>query len=528
MTVIFTLLTLVSACYASRLPIVDLGYELHQAISLSNTSGLYNFSNIRYAAPPVGNLRFRAPVMPKQNRTEVQTGEVGRICPQATPLWESDIETAFLLSLLSGTAFNQSTNISSYPYVPAKMDPRTTEDCLFLDVVVPKKIFDTAQHTPLVPKRNLAPVLVWIYGGGYVAGEKSSENATGLIERSMVVGDGIVYVAINYRLGAFGWLGGETIIKNGTANAALHDQRFALDWVYKNIHLFGGDPTRVTVMGESAGGGSIMHQVTAYGGNAGPSPFQQAILQSPGWVPIMDDEQTEKTLQQFLGILNVSTIEEARNLSSAKLIAANAYQVATQSVYGGFTYGPVVDGSFVPAMPGQLLAQGNFDHNLNIMVGHNADEGLEFTSPDSRSSTGLDVVLQAQFPKMKQTVREQISAVLYPPTYDGSYGYTSPLTRTALVISDAIFVCNTDYFNRAYHNQTYAYEFSIAPALHGQDTQYTFYNKGSSAAAASLVSVSNATVAQVMQDYFTSFAQSGRPSSPLAPPSTRMASKARS
>lgn len=90
------------------------------------------------------------------------------------------------------------------------MDPRTTEDCLFLDVVVPQKIFDRAkqhtdhgQHKSFVPKHKLAPVLVWIYGGGYVGGEKSSNDPTGLIERSQVVGDGVVYVALNYRVSEY-------------------------------------------------------------------------------------------------------------------------------------------------------------------------------------------------------------------------------------------------------------------------------------------------------------------------------------
>lgn len=125
---------------------------------------------------------------------------MGRICPQADPIWETDIESAFLLSLETGTTFNQSTNISSYPYVPEKMDPRTSEDCLFLDVAVPKKIFDRAQNKSYVPRKALAPVLVWIYGGGYVMGEKSEYDPAGLIQRSMVVGDGIVYVAMNYRV----------------------------------------------------------------------------------------------------------------------------------------------------------------------------------------------------------------------------------------------------------------------------------------------------------------------------------------
>lgn len=93
-----------------------------------------------------------------------------------------------------------STNISSYPYVPEKMDPRTSEDCLFLDVMVPKMIFDRAQSKRPVPKKVLAPVMVWIYGGGYTMGDKSAYDPSGLIQRSMEVGDGMVYVAINYRV----------------------------------------------------------------------------------------------------------------------------------------------------------------------------------------------------------------------------------------------------------------------------------------------------------------------------------------
>lgn len=104
-------------------------------------------------------------------------------------------------------------------------------------------------------------MLVWIYGGGYVAGSKTgSGDPAGLIKRS---DEGIVFVAINYRLGALGWLSGPEFTKEGgVANAALHDQRLALKWVQEHIADFGGDPDRVTIMGESAGGGSIVHQIT--------------------------------------------------------------------------------------------------------------------------------------------------------------------------------------------------------------------------------------------------------------------------
>lgn len=322
-------------------------------------------------------------------------------------------------------------------------------------------------------------------------------------------------ILTSLELGAFGWLGGDSITANGTANAALHDQRFALDWVYKNIHLFGGDATRVTVMGESAGAGSILHQITAYGGTRGASPFQQAIIQSPGWVPIISEDQQEETLQQFLGILNVSTVEQARKLPSNQLIAANAFQVATKSEWGQFTYGPTVDGSFVPALPGQLLLSGDFDHNLNIMVGHNANEGLVFTSPDSLNSTGLETQMKTLAEDIPANVSDYITNVLYPPVYNGSYGYTDSVARTSLVISDLIFQCNTDYINRAFNNQTYAYGFSIPPALHGQDVSYTFYNNEPTGSG--LSGVANATVALAMQDYFTSFAQHGVPKSRRAP-----------
>ncbi|CAG8412144.1 unnamed protein product [Penicillium salamii] len=519
-------LTLASACLASTLPVVDLGYERHQALSynvcyssVTSSSGLYSFDNIRYAAPPVGDLRFRAPAAPKVNRQRIQNGSVARMCPQAAPLWSTKVQTTFVLDYLAGQPFNMSTDISSYTYTPTKQDPAVSEDCLFLDVTVPKKVFDRTKVKS--GRKNLAPVMVWIYGGGYIAGDKTSNDARGLVHRGTVAGhEGIVYVAINYRLGAFGWLGGESVNANGTANAALHDQRFALEWVHKNIHLFGGDASRITVMGESAGGGSIMHQITAYGGKQSPPRFQQAIIQSPGWVPVIGEEQQEDTLQQFLGFLNVSTIEEARTLSSDKVIAANSAQIAIKSKWGTFTYGPAVDGTFVPAMPGQLLLEGNFHHDVNVMVGHAADEGLLFTTPESYNSTGFGSQLSNYAPSILKDVFEFVEHILYPPIYNGTFGYTNSVARAALFVSDLGFQCNTDYLNRAL-NQTYAYAFNIIPGLHGQDAAYTFYNEGSADVSSTstnpLLTVSNVTVALAMQDYFLSFTEHGVPTSSLAP-----------
>ena len=116
-----------------------------------------------------------------------------------------------------------------------------------------------------------------------------------------------------------------------------------------------------------------MHQITAYGGLKGKVPFQQAVPQSPGFAPIVSNQQQEQTLNNFLALANVSTIEEARQLPFSALLTANIIQVGG-SPYGGFTYAPAVDGDFVPALPGELLLHGQFDKRLRVMVGHNADE----------------------------------------------------------------------------------------------------------------------------------------------------------
>lgn len=101
----------------------------------------------------------------------------------------------FLTSYFKGQTFHQSSNISSYPYHPQPVKPGVSEDCLFLDVLAPKRAFEGAHK-----HKRPAPVLVWIYGGGYTTGDKSSFDALGLMKRSRMSGEEVVYVAINYRV----------------------------------------------------------------------------------------------------------------------------------------------------------------------------------------------------------------------------------------------------------------------------------------------------------------------------------------
>ncbi|KAJ0371758.1 hypothetical protein COL154_000439 [Colletotrichum chrysophilum] len=384
------------------------------------TGGFYNFSNIRYAAPPVDNLRFRVPEPLATNRTVVETGVSGRVCPQSSQAWLSEA-IAFVTNVTQGLAFSssafreqQSANASTTPV--RQPDPRTNEDCLVLDVVAPKSAFERHQSTNI--SGSGAPVLVWFHGGGYTTGSKDQFGGpAGLLAQATAFEpDGLVFVAINYRLGAFGWSAGPTIQSDGAANVGLLDQRLALEWVQKHIAKFGGDPKKVTVMGESAGGGSLTHHITT-----------------------------------FLTLLNVSTLAEARKLPSSALLAANSQQVA-QSPYGQFTYNPVIDHGYVPSHQATLFARGQFDRDVNVMFSHNANEGLIFTDPSVTDGFAFRGLISKLFPSFNASLVEHIAEVAYPPVFDGTQPYVDDLGRGTLLMAETRIVCNTLLLRRAFGN----------------------------------------------------------------------------
>ncbi|KAF4829002.1 Carboxylesterase patB [Colletotrichum tropicale] len=493
------------------LPIVDLGYQLHQAsfyngnvANQQHSGGFYNFSNIRYAAPPVHNLRFRAPEPPATNPTVVETGASGRVCPQSSPAWLSEA-IAFVTNVTQGLAFNssafreqQSANASTTPV--RQPDPRTNEDCLVLDVVVPKSAFE--QHRPTNISGSGVPVLVWFHGGGYTTGSKDQFGGpAGLLAQATAFEpNGLVFVAINYRLGAFGWSAGPTIQSDGAANVGLLDQRLALDWVQKHIAKFGGDPKKVTVMGESAGGGSPMHHITG----------RHAIAR---FLPPVDASQQEENLQTFLALLNVSTLAEARKLPSSALITANSQQVA-QSPYGQFTYNPVIDHGYVPSHQASLFARGQFDRDVDVMFSHNANKGLIFTDSSVTDGFAFRGLISKLFPSFNASLVEHIAEVVYPPVFDGTQPHVDDLGRGTLLMAETRIVCNTHFLRRAFGNASLAYIFALPPSLHGDDLKYTFYD---GAYGAQMDSRSlNVTIAEVLQDYIASYAISGKPATDVS------------
>ncbi len=149
---------------------------------------------------------------------------------------------------------------------------------------------------------------------------------------------GVIYVSINYRLGLFGWLPGAKFEnEGGLPNAGFYDQRLALEWVQTYIHLFGGDPDRVTVFGLSSGAGSIMHHITAYGGKT-TNNFAQAVMQSPAWTIVAGMDQQEAVYSQFLNATGVSTLAEARALSTETLQLVNLNMIGN-APYGSEVFG---------------------------------------------------------------------------------------------------------------------------------------------------------------------------------------------
>ncbi len=125
--------------------------------------------------------------------------------------------------------------------------------------------------------------------------------------------------------------------KDVTSNAGLLDQRFALDWIRQHIHLFGGDPSKVTILGESAGASSVEAHITAYGGSKGTAPFRGAIAQSPYILPTYPHPNSQ--VEAILRFGNVPSLDQLRSMSTLALQELNALLVGNSQPFGTFTFG---------------------------------------------------------------------------------------------------------------------------------------------------------------------------------------------
>lgn len=302
-------------------------------------NGVETWKGIPFAAAPVGALRWRA--------------------PQAVQPWSG---------VRDATSFGA--DCAQLPFGPPFLNMRTkpSEDCLYLNVWRPKG-----------KPRGKLPVVVWIYGGGWVIGGTSAP----IYDAANLARQGVVAVSLNYRIGRFGWFAHPALAKANADNGLFYnygtlDQIAALHWIKRNIAAFGGDPGNITLMGESAGGVSI-HVLTT-SPMVGKGLFHKAIIMSGadggdlGTAGLSDAEGLGVNFAERRGILatDPKALEKLRALSAEEVVDGLTFGAPAQdppTFNGG---GPVEDGTIV-AKVGQAYAANRFHHNP-MMIGATADD----------------------------------------------------------------------------------------------------------------------------------------------------------
>jgi para-nitrobenzyl esterase len=285
--------------------------------------GIASFKSIPFAAPPVGELRWKSPqpVKPWQGVRKANEFAPG-------PMQD----TSF------GAILGGPQNIS--------------EDCLYLNV-----------WTGAKKAGEKRPVMVWIYGGGFGIGMTSTPTYDG----ANLAGKGVVFVSVAYRVGAMGFLAHPELSKEsgkGSGAYGIQDQIAGLKWVKANIAQFGGDPKNVTIFGESAGGISV-NMLT--GSPMAKGLFQRAISESGGYMtPSRGSlKEAEEQGKAFLSKLGAGDIKAARSLSA---------EIIQKEIKGMGGFWPVADGVTIVEDQYELYEAGNFNHTP-VLVGTNSDEG---------------------------------------------------------------------------------------------------------------------------------------------------------
>jgi para-nitrobenzyl esterase len=437
--------------------------------------GAEKFLGIPFAAPPVGDLRWRA--------------------PQPVAPWRG---------VLKATALpNECAQLAS-----ANGPGSTSEDCLYLSVYRPARVLPLLQR-PL-------PVLIWIHGGGGVNGSGNQQDASELAATT-----GTIVVMVNYRLGVFGFLalpGLSAESSDGSSgNLGLLDQQAAMRWVQRNIRWFGGDPRNVTIAGQSAGGHSVCLHLAS---PTAKGLFDRAIIHSGAFDLLGADSSGEPCATTTLAVAEAAGASYAsdamcadpatqvaclRAKSPAELLAASA----------NFSAKPNASGAFLPVPVLDAIAAGDWNR-VPVMVGSTHDElqpaaalvpFLGYPLPEFLYQLAVGFVFPAK-----------AGAVLaeYP-----SASYADPAFAFGALLTDAGFSCPTDRLRRflAPRTPTFGFEFADpnAPpgvsgtmpsgAYHTSDVQYLFRYSPPNGA----FTPEQAVLSHQMQRYWAAFARSGFP-----------------
>ena len=371
-----------------------------------------SYIGVPYAAPPVGDLRWRPPQSPQRWTKTFDATQYGSSCPQ---------------------------NADLGAFASAGGD----EDCLYLNVYAPDD--RSSSSGPL-------PVFVWIHGGNLTVGQGADYNP-----RDLVLNGKVIVVTLNYRLGALGFFSQPNIDNEGHTfgNYGQMDQTFALDWVQRNIAALGGDPKNVTIAGESSGGTSVLAQITS---PLAAGKFQHAIIMSGGAEIIRHPffgasrpvEYARKLGTDFTTAAGCGDLSAAclRKLSAKQVLALQNPFIVNQTI---------IDGTFMPMHPGDALRTGKFN-DVTMVNGTTRDEGTFFAAlPENATgkamtAEGFTAGLMAWFGEKTATVASE-----YPLS-----NYGSPSEAYAAVATDYLFSCAAMNINKWASQKTsvHAYEFA--------------------------------------------------------------------
>ncbi|MEE2033848.1 carboxylesterase/lipase family protein [Rhodococcus chondri] len=407
---------------------------------------VYSWKGIPYAAPTGDDRRFRAPEPPDPWPGVLDCARYGPIAPQS----------------------RQS---------PIAITPGMTigEDCLSLNIWAPE------------PDGEPRPVMVWIHGGAYVLGYSGQKIYDG---RILAESGDVVVVTLNYRIGALGFLDLSSFSTAETtfeSNVGLRDQIAALEWVRDCIADFGGDPGRVTLFGESSGGGSVTTLMTV---PRAEGLFHRAIAQSPPATSVYGSERAATVAERFLEILEVPPARagELKAMPFEALVAASEILVGETptKVPGTLALTPVVDRDLVPKYPVAAFQKG-LSHRIPLMIGSNKDEPSIFRfmkSPlmpvDDSSVRAMLDALAADRPDLEPERLAEIAAA-YPdlPKPSGAMA----LSRDAAFRMPVLWIAEA----HATHSPTWVYRFDHATPMlkaarigagHATELPYVFGNFG--------------------------------------------------
>ncbi|KAI5698834.1 hypothetical protein M8J75_012523 [Diaphorina citri] len=433
------------------------------------------FTGIPFAKPPLGNLRFKKPV------------PIGR--------WPGFIDA---------TKLPNSCYQEKYEYFPGfegeeMWNPNTnlSEDCLYLNIWAPQRLrirHKTGEHDT---KRQLAPVLVWIYGGGYMSGTATLD----IYNADIVAGTSdVIVVSIQYRVGAFGFLYLKGLLpdhfEDAPGNMGLWDQIMAFEWLRDNIEFFGGNPDLITLFGESAGAASVsIHLLSPLTRHL----FKRGIMQSgtlnAPWSYMTAERAVEiaRKLLDDVGCNGTTNLEDNPERVMSCLGAVDSKTISSMqwnsyTAILGFTSAPTIDGELVPKHPLAMIEDMSKDDNLTeIIIGSNQDE--DYFEKDGPSTLPREkfLILVNQIFKVKPE-SEQAAAIIHEYT-DWENVMDEHLNQKLIsdAVGDYFFICPTNHFAQTYASRggkVYYYFFTQRTStnqwgewmgvMHGDEIEYVF------------------------------------------------------